>query len=222
MSAASWLQLGIFAVMVAISTPLLGTYMYRVYKGGKAPGDKFFSPVENLFYRICGIDPDREQRWSTYALSVIAFSLAGVLLTYLVLRTQNHLPLNPDKQTAVNPLLSFNTAISFLTNTNWQAYAGESTMSQFSQMFGLVTQQFLSAAVGMAVGIAFVRAFVRRRSRTLGNFWVDVTRSTTRVLLPMAFVFAIIAMSQGVIQNFDHAKTVPTVAAVASNETSVT
>src|SRR5712691_778780 len=181
MSTAGWLQFAVLGLMVVISTPLLGNYMYRVYRGGKAPGDRIFLPVENLVYRMCGIDPEGEQRWSTYALCLIAFSLAGVLLTYAVLRVQAHLPLNPDHQKAVGPLLSFNTAISFLTNTNWQSYAGESTMSHLSQMFGLVVQQFLSAAVGMAVGIAFVRGLIRRRSRTLGNFWVDTVRSTTRI-----------------------------------------
>jgi K+-transporting ATPase ATPase A chain len=206
--------------MVVISTPLLGNYMYRVYRGGKAPGDRIFLPVENLVYRMCGIDPDGEQRWSTYALCLIAFSLAGVLLTYAVLRFQAHLPLNADHQKAVGPLLSFNTAISFLTNTNWQAYAGESTMSHLSQMFGLVVQQFLSAAVGMAVGIAFVRGLIRRRSRTLGNFWVDTVRSTTRILLPMSFVFAIVFVSQGTIQNFHASRTVPTVVAVDTANTS--
>jgi K+-transporting ATPase ATPase A chain len=206
--------------MVVISTPLLGNYMYRVYRGGKAPGDRIFLPVENLVYRMCGIDPEGEQRWSTYALCLIAFSLAGVLLTYAVLRFQAHLPLNADHQKAVGPLLSFNTAISFLTNTNWQAYAGESTMSHLSQMFGLVVQQFLSAAVGMAVGIAFVRGLIRRRSRTLGNFWVDTVRSTTRILLPMSFVFAIVFVSQGTIQNFHASRTVPTVVAVDTANTS--
>jgi K+-transporting ATPase ATPase A chain len=219
-STAGWIQFAVFGLMIVVSTPLLGNYMYKVYRGGKAPGDRFFLPVERFVYRICGVDPDSEQRWSVYAYSLIAFSLAGVLLTYAVLRLQAHLPFNADHQKAVAPLLSFNTAISFLTNTNWQSYAGESTMSHLSQMFGLVVQQFLSAAVGMAVGVAFVRAFIRRRSRTLGNFWVDTVRSTTRILLPMSFVFAIVFMSQGTIQNFHASRTVPTVVAVDTANTS--
>ncbi len=224
MSTANWLQLAFFVVLVAISTPLLGEYMYRVYKGGKAPGDRLFLPVENALYRISGIDPEGEQRWTAYAISLLAFSLAGVLLSYVFLRLQGHLPFNPDHQKAVSPGLSFNTAISFLTNTNWQAYAGESTMSHLSQMFALVVQQFISAAVGMAVAVAFIRAIVRRRTTTLGSFWVDMVRSTTRILLPISIVFAIVFMSQGVIQNFNASKTVNTVAAqgVDSNGKAIT
>src|ERR1700730_234452 len=212
MSGINWTQFAFFAVLVAISTPLLGNYMYKVYRGGKAPGDRFFLPIENAIYRVCRIDPEGEQRWSTYTISLLMFSLAGVLLTYGVLRLQSHLPLNADHMKAVPPGLSFNTAISFLTNTNWQSYSGETTMSHLSQMFGLTIQQFLSAAVGMAVVVAFIRALTRRRGTTLGSFWVDLTRSTIRVLLPISFVFAFIFVSQGVIQNFHSSKTVPTVA----------
>src|ERR1700719_85755 len=196
MSGINWTQFAFFGVLVAISTPLLGNYMFKVYRGGKAPGDRFFLPVENAMYRLCGIDPDGEQRWNIYALSLLAFSLAGVLLSYLFLRIQGHLPFNPDHMKGVTPALSFNTAISFLTNTNWQAYGGESTMSHLSQMFALVVQQFLSAAVGMAVAVAFIRALIRRRSTTMGSFWVDTVRSTTRVLIPISFVFAFVFMSQ--------------------------
>jgi len=212
MSTANWLQLVAFIALCVISTPLLGNYMWKVYRGGKAPGDRFFLPLENAIYRACGIDPDGEQRWNLYALSLLAFSLAGVLLSYLFLRLQGHLPFNPDHMKGVSPALSFNTAISFLTNTNWQSYGGESTMSHLSQMFALVVQQFLSAAVGMAVAVAFIRALVRRRSTTMGSFWVDTVRSTTRVLLPISFVFAFVFMSQGVIQNFHASTTVNTVA----------
>jgi potassium-transporting ATPase potassium-binding subunit len=206
-------------VLIAISTPLLGNYMYKVYKGGTAPGDRFFLPIENTIYRLCRIDPDGEQRWGTYTIALLGFSLAGVLLSYGVLRFQAHLPLNPDHLKAVPPGLSFNTAVSFLTNTNWQAYAGESTMSHLSQMFALVVQQFISAAVGMAVVVAFIRAIVRRRQTTMGSFWVDMVRSTTRILLPISFVFAFVFMSQGVIQNFHASKTVNTVAAQSVDST---
>ncbi len=210
MSAANWAQLLVFIALVAISTPLLGNYMYKVYRGGKAPGDRFFLPIENGVYRLCGIDPEGEQRWNIYAFCLLAFSLAGVLISYLFLRIQGHLPFNPDHMKGVPAALSFNTSISFLTNTNWQAYAGESTMSHLSQMFALVVQQFLSAAVGMAVAIAFIRGLIRRRTQTMGSFWVDTVRSTTRILLPISFVFAFVFMSQGVIQNFHASKTVTT------------
>ncbi len=223
MSASGWLQFVAFGVLIAISTPLLGNYMYKVYRGGKAPGDRVFLPVERFVYRVCGIDPEGEQRWTTYAIALLAFSLSGVLLTYILLRLQAHLPLNPDHMKAVPPGLSFTTAVSFLTNTNWQSYSGESTMSHLSQMFALAIQQFLSAAVGMAVVVALIRGLTRRRRRTLGNFWVDMTRSTIRVLLPISFVFAIVLVSQGAIQNFHSSTPVTTVAAQAtqSNATSL-
>ena len=219
MAASGWIEFAVFGLLVAFSTPILGRYMFQVYAGDHAPGDRFFLPVERFIYRVSGVDPDREQRWSAYALSLLAFSLAGVLLTYAVLRFQAHLPLNPDHMKAVAPALSFNTAVSFLTNTNWQAYSGELTMSHFTQMFGLVVQQYLSAAVGMAVAVAFTRAIIRRRRRTIGNFWVDTVRSTTRILLPLSFVFAIVLVSQGVIQNFNAERTVTTVAAQSTHST---
>jgi K+-transporting ATPase ATPase A chain len=212
MSGAGWLELGLFGVLIAISTPFLGIYMYRVYFTEKAPGDRFFLPVERLIYRAIGVDPEGEQRWSGYAMSLLAFSLMSLLFAYALLRLQAHLPANPDHLAAVSPGLSFNTAVSFLTNTNWQAYSGELTMSHLSQMLALVLHQYVSAAVGMAVAVAFTRAIIRRRQRTLGNFWVDMVRSTTRVLLPICFVFACVFMSQGVIQNFHASRTVPTVA----------
>jgi K+-transporting ATPase ATPase A chain len=213
MDLAGWMQFLIFGVLIAISTPLLGIYMYRVYFAKTAPGDRVFLPVENLIYRVIGVDPEGEQRWRGYAMSLLAFSLVSLLFTYLILRLQGHLPLNPDHLSAVSPGLSFNTAVSFLTNTNWQSYAGESTMSHLSQMLALVLHQYLSAAVGMAVAVAFTRAIIRRRQRTIGNFWVDMVRSTTRILLPICFVFAFVFMSQGVVQNFHQSRTVTTVAA---------
>jgi potassium-transporting ATPase potassium-binding subunit len=213
MSAAGWLQFVVLGVLVAISTPILGTYMYRVYFTDKAPGDRVFLPVENFIYRVCGVDPEQEQRWRTYTMALLAFSLVSLLFTYALLRLQGHLPFNPDHLSAVGPGLSFSTAISFLTNTNWQSYAGESTMSHLSQMLALVLHQYLSAAVGMAVAVAFTRAIIRRRRTTIGNFWVDMVRSTTRILLPISFVFAFVFMSQGVIQNFHASRTYTTVAA---------
>jgi K+-transporting ATPase ATPase A chain len=212
MTGANWLELIFFFVLIAISTPLLGNYMYRVYRGGKAPGDRVFLLVEHAIYRVCGIDPEGEQRWNSYVFSLLAFGLFSGLLTYAVLRLQGHLPLNPNHFSSVKTHLSFNTSVSFTTNTNWQNYTGESTMSLLSQMFGLVWHQFVSAAAGMALGIAFIRALSRRGQTTIGNFWVDTVRSTTRILLPLSFVFAFAFMSQGVIQNFHGNTTVDTVA----------
>jgi potassium-transporting ATPase potassium-binding subunit len=220
MSGQSWLELVFFFALLAVSTPLLGNYMAKVYQNGKAPGDRVFLPVERFCYRVCRIDPDSEQRWRSYIMSLLVYTLVGGLLTYGVLRLQAHLPGNPDGYPDVSPGVSFNTAISFMTNTNWQNYTGESTMSQLSQMLGLVWHQFISAAVGMALAAAFIRCLVRRRTTTLGNFWVDTIRSATRVLIPISFVFAIVLMSQGVIQNFSAQTTVTTVAAQATHSSS--
>ncbi len=216
MSGSAWLQFAFFGVLITISTPLLGKYMYRVYATERAPGDRFFLPIERFIYRVGGINPETEQRWTSYALSLLWFSLAGILLTYVVFRFQAHLPFNPDHLKAVAPGQSFNESISFVTNTDWQAYAGELTLSHFSQMFGVVIPQFTSAAVGMAVAVAFTRGLIRRRQRTLGNFWVDLVRTITRILLPISFVFAFVYMSQGVIQNFSAERTVPSVVAQAT------
>src|SRR3984957_10210968 len=187
--------------------------MYRVYFTKSAPGDRVFLPVERFIYRLIGVDEEGEQRWRGYAMSLLAFSLVSLLFTYALLRLQGHLPFNPDKMAAVKHGLSFNTAVSFLTNTNWQTYVGESTMSHLSQMLALVLHQYVSAAVGMAVAVALTRAIIRRRQRPLANFWVDMIRSTTRILLPISFVFAVVFMSQGVIQNFHPSRTVTTIAA---------
>src|ERR1700680_2816781 len=169
MSVPGWLQSAFFGVMIAVSTVVLGRYMYRVYFASTAPGDAVFGPVERRIYRLCGIDPTGEQRWSTYAGSLLIFSLVGVVVSYFLLRMQAHLPLNPDHFGGIRPALSFNTAVSFLTGTNWQSYAGESTMSQLSQMLALVVQQFVAGAVGMAVAVAFTRALIRRHQTTLGS-----------------------------------------------------
>src|SRR5260370_126863 len=191
MTAAAWLQLLFLIGLLAVSTPILGWYLAKVYGGGRAPGDRVFNPVERLIYRVCGIDREREQRWTVYAYSLLAFSLVSVLILYLQLRLQGHLPLNPDHMKGVPPALSFNAAISFLTNTNWQNYTGESTMAHLTQMAGLAVHNFVSAAAGAAVAVALIRGLVRRRTGTLGNFWVDLTRTTTRLLLPLAFLGAL-------------------------------
>jgi len=222
MSASSWLEIIFFLALLAVSTPLLGDYMAKIYQGGKAPGDRFFLPIENLCYRVCRVNPKSEQRWRTYVMSLLAYTLVSGVLTYAVLRLQGHLPGNPDHLSDVPQGVSFNTAISFMTNTNWQNYGGESTMSQLSQMFGLVLHQFISAAVGMALAAAFIRALVRRRQTTLGNFWVDTVRTIVRVLIPISFVFAIVFMSQGVTQDFSASTHVTTLAAVTTHETGAT
>jgi len=205
------LQLVALLVLLAISTPLLGSYMAKVYGGGKAPGDRMFGPVERLVYRVCGVDESSEQRWTTYAISLLAFSFASVVVLYAQLRLQGHLPFNPDHQRDVGSLLSFNTAVSFLTNTNWQNYSGETTMSHLTQMSGLAVHNFVSAAAGAAVAVALIRGLVRRRTHTFGNFWVDLTRTTVRVLLPLSIVFTLVLVSQGAIQNFHAARPVTTV-----------
>ena len=203
MTATAWIQLAVLIGLLAAATPVLGGYMAKVYGGGAAPGDRVFGPLERLIYRLTGVDPSREQRWTTYARSLLAFSAVSVLVLYLFQRVQGSLPVNPTDMPAVPEPLAFNTAVSFVTNTNWQNYAGEITMSHLTQMAGLAVQNFVSAAVGIAVAIALVRGMVRRRAGTIGNFWVDLTRSVTRVLLPLSIVGALLLVSQGVIQNLN-------------------
>jgi K+-transporting ATPase ATPase A chain len=187
--------------VVIVTTRLLGPYLARVLEGGQAPGDRVFLPLERIVYRVVGVDPSREQPWTIYALSLLAFSAVSVLGLFCLQRLQGALFLNPTDVGAVPPALAFNTAASFVTNTNWQNYGGESTMSHLTQMSGLAVQNFVSAAVGIAVAVALIRGLTRRRSETIGNFWVDLTRITTRVLLPGAFVIALALASQGVVQN---------------------
>jgi potassium-transporting ATPase potassium-binding subunit len=196
----NWLQVVALVGLVLVSTPLLGAYIARVFAGGAAPGDRVFLPVERALYRLAGVDPQREQPWAVYALSVLAFSAVSVIGLFLLQRLQGVLPLNPTDVSGVPPALAFNTAVSFVTNTNWQNYGGESTMSHLTQMAGLTVQNFASAAVGMAVAIALVRGITRRRSETIGNFWVDLTRSTTRILLPLALLLALAFAGLGVVQ----------------------
>ena len=200
---------------LGVSVPLLGRYLAQVFGGGLAPGDRVFGPVERLLYRLTGVDPDREQRWPTYATSLLAFSAVSVLALYALQRFQGSLPFNPTGVDGVPPALAFNTAVSFVTNTNWQNYAAENTMSHLTQMVGLAVQNFVSAAVGLAVAVALIRGLVRRRSDTIGNFWVDLVRGTVRVLLPIAFVAALVLVSQGVVQNLGGFDTVTTVEGAA-------
>jgi potassium-transporting ATPase potassium-binding subunit len=212
MTAAGWAQLVALIALIGVTAPLLGRYMANVYTGAPSRLDRVFGPAERLIYRVCRIDPEREQRWNIYALSLLAFSIVGFLLLYLTQRIQDSLPFNPTDMANVSPALSLNTAVSFVTNTNWQSYAGESTLSHLTQMTGLTVQQFVSAAAGMAVMVALIRGLSRSGKRTIGNFWVDLVRTTIRILLPIAFVFAIVLVATGVIQNLSGFTDVRTVA----------
>ncbi|HSC91576.1 MAG TPA: potassium-transporting ATPase subunit KdpA, partial [Gaiellaceae bacterium] len=203
MSASSWLQAGALVAIVVASTRLLGPYLARVYAGGPAPGDRAFLPVERLLYRAGGIDAAREQSWPVYARSLLAFGLVSVLALYALQRLQGVLPLNPTGAGAVPPALAFNTAVSFATNTNWQNYAGESTMSHLTQMAGLTVQNFVSAATGIVLAIALIRGFARRSAQTVGNFWVDLVRCTLYLLLPISIVVGLFLVWQGVPQNLN-------------------
>jgi len=201
MTTSSWLQFAALVIALAVTVPFLGRYLASVFGGGAAPGDRVFGPVERILYRLTGVDAEREQRWPTYATSLLAFSAVSVLALFALQRFQGSLPFNPTDVGGVPSALAFNTAVSFVTNTNWQNYAGESTMSHLTQMVGLAVQNFASAAVGLAVAVALIRGLVRRHADTIGNFWVDLIRGITRVLLPIAFVAAIVLVSQGVVQN---------------------
>ncbi|HEY1849537.1 MAG TPA: potassium-transporting ATPase subunit KdpA [Candidatus Binataceae bacterium] len=205
------IQVGIFCALVtAISVPL-GLYMARVFAGEPTLLDPVLKPIERTIYRVCGIHPEAEETWVEYAVSMLLFSMVGMLVLYAIERLQYYLPLNPQQFGAVAPDLAFNTAASFTTNTNWQAYGGESTMSYFTQMAGLAFHNFVSAAAGIAVAIAVIRGFVRRSAQTIGNFWFDMTRATLWVLLPISVIGALVLVWQGVPQNFSaytHVKTV--------------
>jgi K+-transporting ATPase ATPase A chain len=211
MTATSWIQLAALFIVVAVGTRVLGAYLAAVFSGGRAPGDRVFAPVERLVYRVIGVDQRREQRWNMYALSVLAFSVVSIVVVYAIQRFQGALPLNPNGASEVPPPLAFNTAVSFVTNTNWQNYSGESTMSYLTQALSLAVQNFVSAAVGLSVAIALIRGLVRRRSATIGNFWVDLTRGTLRVLLPLSLAAAVVLMSQGVVQNITTTEVATTV-----------
>jgi K+-transporting ATPase ATPase A chain len=202
MTANGWLQIAVFFALVLLAAKPLGLYMARVYERKKTWLDPVLSPVERLLYRMTGVDADAEMRWTEYGAAMLIFSLATLLLTYAIERLQHAIPLwNPQHLAAVEPYLAWNTAASFTTNTNWQAYVPETTMSYLTQMAGLATHNFWSAATGIALAIAFIRGIARRESKTLGNFWVDLTRGTLWVLLPISIVYALALVSQGVVQN---------------------
>ena len=198
-----WIQLALFLIALALITKPMGLYLVQVLDpNGRTWLDPMLRPLERGTYRFMGIRPNEEHNWKAYTLAMLAFSLVGCVFTYAILRLQNLLPLNPQKFAAVSPDLAFNTATSFTTNTNWQNYAGESTLSYFSQMVGLTFHNFVSAATGIAIAAALVRAIARHSAKTIGNFWVDLVRITYYLLLPICLVLAVFLVSQGMIQNF--------------------
>src|ERR1700736_3455973 len=203
-------QVGIFlAIVTALSVPL-GLYMARVFAHEPTFLDPVLEPIERLIYRVCRVRPGSEMTCSEYAIAMLVFSMVGMLMLYAMQRLQAFLPLNPQKFAGVAPDLAFNTAASFTTNANWQAYGGESTMSYLTQMAGLAFHNFVSAAAGIAIAIAVIRGFARKTAKTIGNFWFDLTRATLWVLLPISIVFALVLVWQGVPQNlsaYTHAKT---------------
>lgn len=202
MTANGYAQLGLYMVVLLALAKPLGAYMARVYEGRPFGLDRLLGPFERWIYRLSGIRADDEMRWQTYARAMLLFNLTGVLMVYALQRMQGLLPLNPQSLGPVSPDSAFNTAVSFATNTNWQGYGGETTMSYLTQMLGLTVQNFLSAATGMAVLVAFIRGLARRSAQTIGSFWVDLTRTTLYILLPLSLVLALALASQGVVQTF--------------------
>jgi len=212
MTANGWFQILFFLALILLVTKPMGIFMARVFGRERTFMDPVLRPIERLVYRLTGVDEDHEMRWTEYAVCMLLFSLVSMIVLYLIERLQWYLPFNPQRFAAVSPThLAFNTAASFTTNTNWQAYSGESTMSYFTQMAGLAYHNFTSAAVGISLAIAFIRGIARRQMQTIGNFWVDLVRSCLWVLLPVCVVGALVLVSQGVVQNlkpYDSAKLV--------------
>jgi K+-transporting ATPase ATPase A chain len=202
MNANAVLQLGLFFLLLVAAAIPLGGYMARVYSGNARWAGRLFGPIERTLYRLSGARADEQMTWKRYAAAALLFNLLGTLVVYALGRLQAFLPLNPAGHTAVRPEVAFNTAVSFATNTNWQAYSGEATMSYLTQMLALGVQNFLSAATGMAVLVALIRGLTRRSAEGLGSFWVDLTRTTLYILLPLSFALALVLVSQGVVQTF--------------------
>jgi K+-transporting ATPase ATPase A chain len=214
MSANGYIQIAFFIlVLLALARPL-GAYMAGIYEGVPSFATRAGGPLERLVYRLCGVDPRVEMSWTSYAIATLWFSLLGTLAVYALQRLQLVLPLNPQAMAAVSVDSAFNTATSFVSNTNWQGYGGESTMAYLTQMLGLTVQYFVSAATGMAVLVALIRGFARQSAKTIGNFWVDLTRSTLYILLPLSLLLALALVSQGVVQTFSSYITVPLVESV--------
>jgi K+-transporting ATPase ATPase A chain len=215
MTGSSFLQIALYlVVLIALAKPL-GSYMARIYQDEPAGLNCWLAGFENCLYRWSGVDAKQDMRWTQYAIASLVFNLLGLLVVYALQRCQAVLPLNPQNLPAVSPDSAFNTAISFATNTNWQGYSGEVTMSYLTQMLGLTVQNFVSAASGMAVLVALTRSFIRRNSNGIGNFWVDMTRSTLYILLPLSLVLAVVLVGQGVVQNFKPYQTVTLTEAVS-------
>jgi len=211
MNVTGWQQLLLVCAVTAVLAPLLGRYLAATFRGGAAPGDRIFAPVERAVYRVLRVDPESSMTWQVYAIAVLVFGLLSSLLLYAILRLQGVLPLNPARAPGMSPLLAFNTAISFITGTNWQAYEGETQASYLGDMAGLVVAQFTAAAVGLAVALAVVRGLAGS-SRRIGNFWADLTRSLVRVFVPLSILGALVLVSQGAVQNFTGFRTASTLA----------
>jgi K+-transporting ATPase ATPase A chain len=203
MTGNGWIQIALFAIVVVALVKPIGGYMTAVFAGERTFLSPILRPIEIIFYRLSGVDERTEQHWLTYAVSMLLFNLAGMLLLYGGLRLQGLLPLNPQGMAAVTPDLAFNTAASFVSNTNWQSYGGESTLSYLAQMAGLTVQNFVSAATGIALAVALIRGFTRRSANAIGNFWLDLTRCTLYILLPISLVAALFLVWQGIPQNLD-------------------
>ena len=218
MNSWGWLQLALYVLVLLLLAKPLGAYMAAVYEGRAMRAQRIGGPLERLIYRGAGVDPARDMDWKEYALAMLWFNLVGALVVYGLQRLQQWLPLNPQHMAAVAPDSAFNTATSFATNTNWQGYGGEATMSYLTQMLGLAVQNFVSAATGMAVLVALVRGFARKEARGVGNFWADLVRSTVYILLPLSLLLAVIMMSQGVPQTFAKYATVTLTQPIAYDE----
>ena len=201
MTANGWFQIGLYVLVLFLITKPVGVYLARVFEREKTILDRLFRPIERLIYRVCGVDENKEMRWTEYGTTMLVFSAVSLILLYFFERLQQWLPGNPEKLANVAPDLAWNTAVSFTTNTNWQAYTPETTMSYLTQMAGLAYHNFASAAVGIALAIAVIRGVSRHESKTIGNFWVDLTRSFLWVLLPVCLVASLVLVSQGVVQN---------------------
>src|SRR3974390_2428402 len=201
MTITGWVQIALFSVIVILITRPLGGYMTRVFNGERTFLSPVLRPDERPVYWCCGVDEKEEQHWLTYAVAMLFFSVFGFVTLYALQRFQDILPFNPQGQSAVAPDLAFNTSVSFVTNTNWQAYSGGTEMSYLTQMAGLTVHNFVSAATGIAMALALIRGFVRREAKTIGNFWVDLTRCTLYVLLPISIVIALFYVWQGMPQN---------------------
>ena len=211
MTSMGLLSIAVFFLLILALTKPVGVFLTKLFNGERTFLHPILRPLEKLVYRLCGVREDAEQRWTQYAAALVAFSLVSALFAYLIQRLQGLLPLNPmhfgtpqapSGATAMTPDLAFNTAVSFVTNTNWQNYSGESTLSYFVQMTALTVQNFISAAAGVAASVALIRGFARKQANSIGNFWVDLTRATLYVFLPLSLLGALFLCSQGVIQNF--------------------